>query len=244
MNYLGGKYRLAGKILPYLTKHDANIFVEPFVGGANILTRAARHFDKVYAMDAHQDLIELYKFIQDGNLGELPQLVSEEEYKAYRELPSSPARTFVGFGASFGGKYWAGYGRNKGRRNYAGETWRSLERSLKAGAFDPHVTFKSCYFDTLRPEDYIPEPGKTVLYADPPYKGTTAYKGLEPMDHDATWERFREWAAAGAHVYVSEFNGPEEHEVASFPRKIDVKLAKGEPRKTVIDRLYYFPAQV
>lgn len=50
----------------------------------------------------------------------------------------------------------------------------------------------------------------TVVYCDPPYAGTTGYKGTDPFDHVEFWNTCRVWADAGAAVFVSEYSCPDE----------------------------------
>lgn len=56
-------------------------------------------------------------------------------------------------------------------------------------------------------------PPNSVIYADPPYAGTTQYKGVEPFDSDAFWAYMRKLADDGHTVYVSECTAPDGIEV-------------------------------
>ena len=77
----------------------------------------------------------------------------------------------------------------------------------------------------------------TVIYCDPPYAGTAGYSTGE-FDTDKAWELYRAWADSGAHVYVSEYSGPE-----SF--LVDVYNPQGsmgkEQRNRVTEKLFYIP---
>lgn len=157
--------------------------------------------------DAHPALISLYQSVSNG--WEPPETLSEEEYKAARLLPDTdPLKAFAGFGCSFGGKYFGGYARNDIKRNYAQAARNSLIRDIKilmnAGCT---IENASSFFDRA------PESGWT-LYLDPPYEGTTGYKGTVTFDHALFWQRAKEWVNAGSHVWVSEYNTPPvEHEI-------------------------------
>ena len=84
MQYFGGKAKIAKYIVSYLesVRKENQIFVEPFVGGANIVSQMS---GKRKAYDFNEYLIEMYKSVQNGY--ELPNHVTEEEYKhrVYRE---------------------------------------------------------------------------------------------------------------------------------------------------------------
>ena len=56
-------------------------------------------------------------------------------------------------------------------------------------------------------------PPHSIIYADPPYAGTTPYKGVEPFDSDAFWTYMRKLAGDGHLVFVSELTAPDDIEV-------------------------------
>jgi DNA adenine methylase len=77
MKYMGSKGRHAREILPLIlrSRMDGQPYVEPFVGGFNVI-------DKVegirFGNDNHPYLISLFKAVQNG--WEPPTSVSEQEY--------------------------------------------------------------------------------------------------------------------------------------------------------------------
>lgn len=234
MQYLGGKSRIAKQIAVHLTSHHAARYVEPFVGGGAVLTKVAREFDSVIAADVMPDLIEMYRSIQLGWLP--PDSITESQYGALRTEGSSPLRTFAGFGASFGGKWWGGYARNGRGDNYAQQTRNSLMRSVKAGMFDPHIEFQtSSVFALELPADL----SGTVIYCDPPYAGTTGYRETDSFDNAAAWELYHLWAARGAHVYVSEYVGPDELLIDEFAPQASLRAASSA---RTVERLFCIPA--
>ena len=233
MQYMGGKSRIAKKIREHLVSHGATKYVEPFVGGGAMLTAVAGDFSEILAADAHTDLIGMYRAIQDGTFTP-PENVTEEEHSKLRESDPSPLRTFAGFACCYGGSYWSGYARNSTGYNYAGGGARSLAKSAKAGMFGDHVDFRAVsVFDLNLPADLT----GTVIYCDPPYAGTAGYSTGE-FDTAKAWELYRAWAGRGAHVYVSEYSGPE-----SF--LVDVYNPQGsmgkEQRNRVTEKLFYIP---
>ena len=242
VRYMGGKSRIAKKIREHLVSHGATKYMEPFVGGGAVLTVVARDFEFILAADAHADLIAMYQAIQDGSFTP-PSTVSEDEYQALKKSDPSPLRTFAAFGASFGGKEWGGYarmgtatrnGKPRAPENYVLYARNSLAKSAKAGMFDPHITFVSADVFTLDlPEDL----SGTVIYCDPPYGNTTGYK-TGRFDTTKAWELFRSWSARGAHVYVSEYSGPESFLVDTFTPQ--GSMGK-EQRNRVTEKLFYIP---
>lgn len=209
MQYLGGKARIAkkiaAKILEIVPPEHRLEYLEPFLGGANAFEHIAPHFEKTYAGDVHEDLILMWQAVARGWVP--PEQISLEEYEALRAGPPSPLRAAAGFGASFGAKWFGGYARGKAAdgswRSYIGETGRALVgvRSTLARGRVFNVSYAS----------WPVVPG-VVVYCDPPYAGTTSYKGTAGFDHVAFWARMREWSAAGSYVFVSEYQAPDDWE--------------------------------
>lgn len=197
----------------------------------------------VISSDANPALVSLYQALRDG--WDPPTIVSEDEYRAARGLPDSdPRKAFVGFGCSFGGKWFAGYARSKdpkdarstGARTYASQCRNSLLEDLAAlrpaGWTVAHLNFLDV--DPAaeeRPED-------TVLYLDPPYAGTEAYGATAPFDHGLFWRRVHEWAQR-THVFVSEYNCPfVAPPVLEFTH--DLSVAGGVQKDARTERLFHF----
>ena len=133
MQYFGGKAKIAKYIVPYLegVRKENQIFIEPFVGGANIVSQMS---GKRKAYDFNEYLIEMYKGVQNGY--ELPDSLTEEEYKYIREHKDEDKvlTGFVGFGCSFAGKWFGGYARNKQNHNYCKASKNSLMKKMSTMA--------------------------------------------------------------------------------------------------------------
>lgn len=201
MNYLGGKSRQAAHLAPIITTYAkaATKYYEPFLGGGFILERVANDVPRPEASDVHPDLILMWQALLDG--WEPPTEVSREEYQELRTAEPSPLRGFVGFGCSFGGKWFGGYASNTRGDDYCGQARRGARRKAQAmRAAGARITLRSY-------ADLDPEPG-SLIYCDPPYAGTTDYKDAGGFDSDAFWVRVREWSDAGCAVLVSEYSAP------------------------------------
>lgn len=227
MRYFGGKSRVAKKIVSYLEsqrKKDQK-FIEPFVGGANIVSRMVGDRE---AYDINSYLIELYKNLQNGY--NLPDYISEEDYKYVKShLDENPPLTaFVGFGCSYAGKWFGGYARGEGR-NFAAEAKRSI---LKKMSTMENVIFKCCDYKTLHLSNCL-------IYCDPPYKGTTKYNGVPDFDHKLFWEIMRKWSINND-VFISEYDAPDDFEcVLSIPTKTQMRDTNGNHIDR-IEKLYRY----
>lgn len=203
MRYVGGKYRQRKLFVPAILEHTPNRdrYLEPFVGGGSMLERMAPHFQHVRASDNHRDLVLMYQALQDGWTP--PDRVTREEYNRLREGDPSALRGFVGFGLSFGGKWFGGYATGKGVDEYtfAGQTERNLRRVME------HLP-QDTVFSHRDYKDWRPQPG-TVVYCDPPYETRGVdYRTSVGFDHGCFWSTMDQWAQSGVHVYVSEFHAP------------------------------------
>src|ERR1041384_1608066 len=127
MQYMGGKARIARRIVDAILSDTdfRDTWWEPFVGGGNVMEHAAPHFRNLIGCDAHPDLILMWQYVTSG--GDLPSIVTREMYAELRKLPPSPVRGFVGFGASFGGKWFGGYGVSP----RDGELWKQSLRAVQ-----------------------------------------------------------------------------------------------------------------
>ena len=81
MQYVGSKNRLSKELAPiiqsYITK-DTKGYLEPFVGGANMIDKI--QCNNKIGYDIHEELIELLKYAQKFSML-LPETVSENIYK-------------------------------------------------------------------------------------------------------------------------------------------------------------------
>ena len=171
------------------------------MGGGAVTQHLAQKFKRVYASDAHEDLMLMWQAVQDGWVP--PSNVSLEEYQALRDAEPSALRGFVGFGGSFGGKWFGGYARGGFNadgtpRNHQDESARSLVKS--AGKLH-NVTFMQCSYEQFS------VPTGSVIYCDPPYADTTGYE--MGFDSAKFWQWAERQARAGVLVYVSEYKAPD-----------------------------------
>lgn len=200
MRYMGGKAHLAKRIVgAILADTEARgTWVEPFVGGGNVMEHAAPHFKEAQGYDIHPDLIMMWAHVSSG--GELPETITREMYAEHRRAEPSWLRGFLGFGASFGGKWFGGFAESPGRLIWQ-EGLRTVAR--QAAVFRRHgVRFECADYAALRPE---PE---SVVYCDPPYLGTTSYAGASgTFDHERFYRVLQSWAT-DCFVYVSEYQMP------------------------------------
>lgn len=207
MRYQGGKSRIAKSIADILTKvgekekynnNKSLDFISLFCGSC-VIESKVDNFDKIICNDKHTYLIEMFKGLQNGY--ELPDEISKEQYvyiKKNKDL-DKVLTGFVGFGCSFGGKWFGGYAKSKTNTNYALQSKKSL---LKDMATLMDVEFIcSDYREVELPKD-------CVIYADPPYNNTTGY-GKEKFNSEEFWKYARNTSKEHL-MFVSEQTAPDD----------------------------------
>lgn len=223
MRYLGGKARLASKIVESIDPEPGLIWVEPFMGGCNVAAEAARRGCKLKLSDKHLDLVLMWRaVIFDGWVP--PDGVSQEQYNEARHLPPSALRGFIGFGCSFGGKWFGGYARGGAGRNYASNAKNSIMRKAKL--------MRGCVLEVEQREYFGASLGD-LFYCDPPYASTTGYGGTGPFSSEAFFNHVHGWGR----VFVSEYEAPQNWRVfAEFETKTDMHAKQGKQDRT--ERLF------
>lgn len=170
-----------------------------FCGSCAVESKLAPHFKSVICNDNHKYLVALWQALQDGY--ELPEVISEQAYKSIREhKDDNPALTgFVGFGCSFGGKFFGGYARNKTGTNYAAQSKRSILKDF--------ANLQDAVFTCNDYKDVV-IPAGSIVYADPPYDNTTGYTSGK-FNTEEFWEHMREISKDNM-VFISELNAPDD----------------------------------
>lgn len=238
MRYVGGKGRIARSIVQTIIELSptATIAVEPFMGGGAVTAELARRFELVLASDAHPDLSLMWQAVVAGWTP--PDVVTEEEYADLRNAAPSALRGFVGFGGSFGGKWFGGFARGGETaagtpRNHQGESSRTVARigkTLRAGCVAvTHADYQSA--------PVIPG---SVIYCDPPYAATQGY-ATGAFDSVEFWA-WAEIASDIADVYVSEYTAPPWWRCVWSAEKRQSVTMPAQGRETRTERLFTLKA--
>lgn len=191
---------------------------------------------QVHASDNHEDLMLMWQAVAVGDTS-VWRDVTLDEYQALKIAPAASARRgFVGFGASFGGGWYAGFG----RRSLCGvQPWQESQHFIERIRRFVHKI-------SWRWRDYTEIPDDVLVYADPPYKGTKPYKGAPAFDHDAFWQWVRRRLGP---TFVSELTCPYDDIAIVWRKQHKSQNASNSPTTratsaiiTREERLYYKPA--
>lgn len=213
LHYLGGKKRISKPLTNFLNQFTKNkIYIEPFVGSAAVIENIEALMR--VGIDVNHYLIALFQALQSGWIP--PDFISEALYNEVKENPGDFPQAmvaFVGIGCSWGGKWWGGYARDNTGRNYALNAKNTLLKQLPK---IKDIGFIVGDYKTLAFQD------GSIIYCDPPYKGTTMYNFNKTFDHDFFWERVRQWSECNS-VFVSEYEAPDDFEcILEIPTRTDL----------------------
>jgi len=216
MVYPGSKRGIAKYILPIILsgREEGQWYVEPFCGGANTLDKVG---GKRIGSDVDWYLIAMFKAIQRG--WNPPETVTREDYyeiKKNQDNYDPPVVWFTSVSCSFGAKRWGGYAQNNSGRNYAQTAIKNIQKQVP---FVKDVLFVCNEYDKLR------FPSGSILYCDPPYKGTIGYGG--GFDHERFWEWCRIVAYQGHNIFISEIEAPDDFTVL-WEKTISTRMKKND----------------
>lgn len=194
MVYMGSKARIAKYIVPIIQSYVKDVYVEPFVGGANVIDKI--HCPMRIGYDSNKYLIALLN--NKEKVTSLPDRMSREEYCKVRANKDAYDYWYVGavgFLASYNGRFFTGgYGAEEGTRNRFAEHKRNFLEQDTSGIRFVCTDYRDAEI-----------PSGSTVYCDPPYAGVQKYS--EKFDSAAFWE----WASKLAKrctVLVSEKQCP------------------------------------
>lgn len=189
--------------------------------------------------DVHDELIELLKYAQNN---ELPETVTEEEYKEVKNNKDNYDKWYVGlvgFCASFGAKYFGGFARRYNKDGTLFDVPKQAINSLrKQSTLKSFKDIKFIHKSFLDINTY--ELKKYVIYCDIPYKGTTKYETTKfPYEEFYNW--IRELGKDNI-ILISEYNMPNDFKCI-WEKELKTSLGSGINKgsdKVKIEKLFTY----
>ena len=229
MRYMGGKSRISKQIAEVLNSDiDKNKpFVSLFCGSCAIESKVQA--DIKILNDKHPYLIAMWQALQNGWTP--PDVVTKEEYyRVKANMDENPALTgFVGFGCSFGGKWWGGYAKDRRGDDYCGQAKRGLLKDF------PGVRYAT--FTCLDYHD-VEIPDGAVVYCDPPYANTTGYT-VGQFNTDDFWNYTRQLSKR-CDVYISEESAPDDFECIWSKEKVRTLEKNDNVGRVKVEKLFKY----
>jgi DNA adenine methylase len=231
MKYMGSKNRIAKEILPIMLKERGQrTWVEPFVGGANMIDKVQ---GKRIGADLNEYVIALLNEMSKPTF--VAPVISEEKYNELKSNKGVYEKWVVGYAGtqlSFGATWFGSYRRdNLGKRNYCLEAQTNVNKQSKNLQ---GVEFIHSSYDSLE----VPE--NSFIYCDPPYQ-TEATKGKykDDFNHERFWQWCRDMATKGHIVYVSEYNAPADFE-SVWQKEINQRMNNNVETSKAVEKLFKF----
>lgn len=238
MIYLGGKTRIAKEILPLILadRKEGQYFVEPFCGGCNVTANVPGNR---ISNDSNEYLIAMFEGLVSGE--KYPERISPELYNDVKGCFRSGSNKYsldfmgwVGFMASYRGTFFRGYSGSivtaKGEsRDFISMAVRSIAKQIPKLQ---GVEFRSGDYKNLQ----LPE--ESIIYCDPPYMNTAAYR--RSLNHDEFWQWCRERVYDGHKVYISEYQAPEDF-VKIWEKPLQNNMSSDKRKAT--EKLFIYKGQ-
>lgn len=216
MQYCGGKFRVRKQIADIINQYTKDRpFVSLFCGSCWIesLVEAPLRI----CNDANYYLIEMWKAFQKGEdfySQYLPEITKEQYlYIKDHKEENYPLTALVGFGCSYGGKWFDGYASNKRGNNYFTASINSCLSKIK--------TMQDVKF-VSRDYQMIPLPKDAVVYCDIPYNGTTGNWGVHQFYSSVFWEYIRDISKKHI-VFISEYKAPDDF-TCIWEQKVNISM--------------------
>ena len=215
-------------MLPIILKDRSKdqFYVEPFVGGANVIDKVHGHR---IGSDSNKYLIALLKAMKDEWT---PPYVDKDFYEKIKSTPENYSDELVGFAATqltYGSKWFDSYRRDSvGLRDYAQEAINNINK--QSSNLEGIEFICSDYSD-------LEIPPNCIIYCDPPYCSTTRYTGVDPFNTIEFWDWCSKMVIKGHSVFVSEYTAPDDWNCV-WEKRVNSSLTKDTGCKKQIEKLF------
>lgn len=244
MKYMGSKSRIAKHIIPiiqkYIDENNITTYVEPFVGGANVIDKVKCEIK--IGSDKNKYLIALLNRAKN----ELPlyETVPKDLYDKAREaFNNDDATQFedwemgnIGFLASFNGRWFdGGYAKTGYEKTKNGPRLRDYYNEAKNNLLKQSPNLKGIDFLC---RDYTEcEYSGCLIYCDPPYQNVKEYANARTFDYDLFWNTMRKWSENNI-VIISEEHAPDDF-VCIWQQEVSRSIKANDKSKSV-EKLFIY----
>lgn len=244
MKYMGSKNKYSKYIVPIIQKaindNDVNLYIEPFVGGANLIDKI--DCNKRIGYDKNKYLIALLNQAKN-DFKKIPKTCSKEEFEYAKELykkqtsdelmDESIIGAYCFLGSYNSGGFIKGYAKSSEKRKYYQEAYNNLYKQHEKLK---NIEFKVKDYTTIIPSDY----NNVCFYLDPPYQNVTkyGYSFENKFDYNFFWDWVRELSKNNI-VFISENSAPDDFKTI-WKKDVIYQMNSGGngPRKKNTEKLF------
>lgn len=241
MKYMGSKRRIGNELFNIIKQHSGlygGNWVEPFVGGANMIQYVQDdmfgQWDR-YANDYNQYVVACLKAYADGwritydNVDEDLYNDIKRDWKKGGDKYSDEIKGFVGICCSFGSKWMDGLARDsEEQRNYCNAGNRNL---TKQTPLIQNINWQTGDYNNMT----LPDNG--IIYCDPPYANARGY-GLK-FNHNEFYQWCRDKKKQGYHIYISEYSMPDDFDlIHQIEITCDISKKVADKETSRIEKLF------
>ena len=218
MRYLGSKNRISKELAPIIQSYindNCNGYIEPFVGGANMIDKIK--YNNKIGYDNNPYLIALLNHVK-LTTDDIPMEITREHYYDVKNNQSNYDEWYVGligFCGSFSAKYWGGYGTNGNNSSNKNTVFNESRNNI----IKQSVNLKDIKFECKDYKDLDNLSG-CVIYCDPPYKNKLGYQ--PKFNHDEFYDWVRKMSVNNI-VLISEYDMPDDFECI-WSKKVKVNI--------------------
>ena len=246
MRYMGSKSRIAKYIAPIIQQcidgSHSDTYIEPFVGGANVIDKI-KCWRRI-GYDENQYLIALLKHVQAN--GKLLDKVPRDLYNAIRtEYRNGTCKASdwlianVGFLASYNGRFFdGGYAQSGYEKTKTGERYRDYYQESKRNLESQAQDLQDIWFDCKDYRD-IWTKGQVyncVIYCDPPYANTKQFANSQDFDYEEFWEIMRKWSKTN-YVLISELEAPDDF-ICIWQKDVQRSMKSTDNTMRAVEKLF------
>lgn len=245
MKYMGSKSRIAKQIIPIIQQciddNNLNYYLEPFVGGANVIDKIKCKYR--FGYDINKYLIALLEYM--ANDGQLLPEVSRELYNNVRTAYNENKDNFddvttanVGFLASYNGRWFdGGYAQPVYEKTQKGLRLRDYYQEGKRNLETQTPMLKGIEFKCI---DYrqINQPKEMMIYCDPPYENVKQFANSQKFDYIQFWEIMRQWSADN-YVIISELNAPDDF-ICIWQKDVQRSIKSDDSKMRAIEKMFVY----
>ena len=205
MRYVGSKNRLSKELVPIIQSYitdDCRGYIEPFVGGANIIDKI--ECDNKIGYDINPYLIALLNHVK-LTTDDIPEEITREHYYNVKNNKDNFEEWYVGligFCGAFSARFFGGYATNGNNPKYKKTPFNESRNNI----IKQSVNLKDIKFECKDYKDLDNLSGY-VIYCDAPYKNALGYNFK--FDHDIFYDWVRKMSVNNI-VLISEYEMPDD----------------------------------